>query len=333
MGKFIDNMMESVGNNAGAGIAGALLGPIGNQIGYGLGELTGYNKALERDQLRQQQALTNIQSDANLSLMKESYLQQKQLWDNTSAEAQVSHLKNAGLNPALMYAKGGTGGSTGGGGASVSGAQASDTTSRQMASNAQNMTGLAMMKAQSEIAVNNSIAAKNNADAQTTNENRENVVELTKQQGRGEWIENTKQKLLLTMNKESDAVEAWKAVNPVTKEEIERGDIFTSKATADLLLTLSQSANAEASAALNSEKANYYFKTILNDTARANASGVQAAAAKLAADFQFGDLYNTKFWIQLGDKIVNDVIKGAGAIKPGVRNTYNTTKNATIFNP
>lgn len=165
MGKFIDSMMESVGNNAGAGIAGALLGPVGNQIGYGLGELTGYNKALERDQLRQQQALTNMQGEANLGLMKESYKQQKQLWDATSAEAQVSHLKNAGLNPALMYAKGGTGGSTGGGGASVGGAQASDTTSRQMASNAQSMTGLAMMKAQSEIEVNKSVAERNRAEA------------------------------------------------------------------------------------------------------------------------------------------------------------------------
>ena len=36
-------------------------------------------------------------------------------WDYTNYENSVKHLKEAGLNPALFYAKGGQGGATGGG--------------------------------------------------------------------------------------------------------------------------------------------------------------------------------------------------------------------------
>ena len=141
MGKAIEEFTNSVAGAAGTGLTGALLAPIGQQIGYGLGKLTGYNKALERDQLRQQQALTDIQSNANLGLMKESYSQQKALWEATNAPAEVAQLKAAGLNPALMY-KGAGMGSTGGGTASVGGAQASDSSSRMNALNMQ--TGMGM---------------------------------------------------------------------------------------------------------------------------------------------------------------------------------------------
>ena len=44
----------------------ALAAPITNQIGYGLGELTGFNEKLRQDQLQQQQALMNMQKKATL---------------------------------------------------------------------------------------------------------------------------------------------------------------------------------------------------------------------------------------------------------------------------
>ena len=71
----------------------------------------------------------------------------------------------AGLNPALLYTKGGPGGSTGGSGTSVGGAQAADTAQMQNAHTSQVMTSIALMKAESEIEVNRSIAEKNRADA------------------------------------------------------------------------------------------------------------------------------------------------------------------------
>ena len=159
-------------------------------MGYGLGELTGYNDALQKRQLEQQQALTKMQYDANLGLMKESYLQQKQLWDSTNMEAQRKHLEAAGLNPALMYAKGGSGGSTGSGGASVGSGQSSDVASMQIAQTNQMMQGLAMMRMKSEIAVNESVANKNNAEAKTTENIRDYSVEEMKQRGKNTWLRN-----------------------------------------------------------------------------------------------------------------------------------------------
>lgn len=41
----------------------------------------------------------------------------KEMWDYTNFENQKEHMKKAGLNPALMYAKGGPGGTTAGGAA------------------------------------------------------------------------------------------------------------------------------------------------------------------------------------------------------------------------
>lgn len=157
---FINDLMDQTG--------GAIGGAVGNQLGYGLGNLTGFNEKLRQDQLKQQEQLMRLQYGANYALMKNSYAEQLNMWHNTNAEAQIKHLKNAGLNPALMYAKGGAGGSTGSGGSSVGGAQASDETSRQMALSNQNMMGMAMMKMKSEIAVNESIAEKNKAEAQKT---------------------------------------------------------------------------------------------------------------------------------------------------------------------
>ena len=40
----------------------------------------------------------------------------KEMWDYTNYENQVKHLKEAGLNPALLYGQGGGGGSAAGGG-------------------------------------------------------------------------------------------------------------------------------------------------------------------------------------------------------------------------
>lgn len=165
--------------NAAAGIGGSL----GSQLSYGLGELTGYNDKLKKDQIEQQKALTNIQYAANYNLMKASYEQQYDMWNKTNFEAQIAHLKNAGLNPALMYAKGGAGGTTGGGGASVGGSNASDVASMRRSNTEQQMAGMAMMKLQSEIKVNESIANMNNAqvpklgaETQTLNATRDALV-------------------------------------------------------------------------------------------------------------------------------------------------------------
>lgn len=301
----------------GAGVTGAL----SNQIGYGLGELTGYNDAIANRQLDQQQKLTTMQYNANYGLMKNSYDMQRQLWEDTSAPAQMEQLKKAGLNPALMYSKGGTGGSTGGGGASVGGGQASDESNRMRANTESTIAGMALQKLASEIDVNKSVAERNRAEAQTTGETRPWIVEKLKQEGRGQWIDNVREKYML----EYQSGDVRNYTNKTTGETLTPGDIFTSQMATDLALTIAQTDNTISQKLLNDKKALYYFQEILNDTARADYAGVQAAAQKLAADFNFGDLYNEKWWIQLGQDVTGQILNGIGKFRPGT--TIQNTKN------
>lgn len=173
--------IEALALSAGA----SLVNEMTKQAGYGLGKLTGYNKSLANDQYKQQQKLSAMQAGFNSELMKQSYAEQLNLWNQTQAEAQVEHLKNAGLNPALVYGHGGGGGATaGGGGASVGGASASGESERQAANIQSAGMGLQLAKLQSEIDVNKSVAeanranaAKAGADTKTTEALRENLVE------------------------------------------------------------------------------------------------------------------------------------------------------------
>jgi hypothetical protein len=88
-----------------------------------------------RQQLEQQQKLTNQQVEANKALANHGMGISKELWDYTNYENQRKHMENAGLNPALMYGHAGAGGTTASTGAgSASGGIASDEMSRKMAS-------------------------------------------------------------------------------------------------------------------------------------------------------------------------------------------------------
>ena len=42
-----------------ATVGGSVAGSVSDQIGYGIGELTGYNESLRNNQLKQQQQLTD----------------------------------------------------------------------------------------------------------------------------------------------------------------------------------------------------------------------------------------------------------------------------------
>ena len=57
-----------------------------------------------------------LQAQYNKEQAKYSQELAKEMWEYTNYENQVKHLKAAGLNPALLYGKGGTGGSTAGAG-------------------------------------------------------------------------------------------------------------------------------------------------------------------------------------------------------------------------
>lgn len=134
---------------------GAIMGVIGAASALQSGSNQSYNE--EQAQLRQAQ-INKEQAKYNQGLAME-------YWDYTNWENQVDHLKKAGLNPALMYAKGGAGGQTGGGQAQGVGLSPSN----QEAVKAQQM-GMALQLAQlkSQIEVNESVAKKNTAEAEKT---------------------------------------------------------------------------------------------------------------------------------------------------------------------
>lgn len=108
---------------------------------------------------RRNQAEANQHERDMMNLAKEN---QMDIWNRTNYEAQVEHMRNAGLNPALMYKGGGMSGQTGS--ASASPRQA------PVISHTGMMTGMAVQgmniaNMESQIKLNESQANKNNAEA------------------------------------------------------------------------------------------------------------------------------------------------------------------------
>ncbi|AXH75663.1 MAG: DNA pilot protein [Microviridae sp.] len=104
------------------------LGGIGMQAastaintGFGL-LLEGHN---DRRQIKQQQKLQDMQIAGNKQMIDYNKEKELQMWKDTNYKAQVDELTKAGLNPALLYGKGGGGGTTvGSAGMGVSGGNA-----------------------------------------------------------------------------------------------------------------------------------------------------------------------------------------------------------------
>lgn len=134
---------------------------IANQVGgaaFGIELERGQN----RRQLRQQEKLQQLQIAGNKEMLEAQRLKELQMWKDTSYPAQMAMMKEAGLNPALMYGMGGGGGTTvGGGGSAVSGGTATGASGQGMAGA---MMGI-QMKAQTELLQ----AQKENIQADTAN--------------------------------------------------------------------------------------------------------------------------------------------------------------------
>ncbi|AXH77323.1 MAG: DNA pilot protein [Microviridae sp.] len=102
--------------------------PISTAIGAGgevLGMLT--SQATAKQQYKRTQQLMSKQQHNQMALNQQGQNLQMQTWRDTNYPAQVAMLKEAGLNPSLLYGKGGGGGATtgsqGGGSASMGQAQ------------------------------------------------------------------------------------------------------------------------------------------------------------------------------------------------------------------
>ena len=130
---------------------------------FGAGLNAAINSGLADEQWGNQLRLMDIQNRYNEQMAKNNQQRNKDLWDYTNYENQKQHIKNAGLNPALMYGMGG------GGGVSASGAQGQGVTqptdrSVEMKLKQQGL-GLQLASIASQVALNKSQAEKNKVEA------------------------------------------------------------------------------------------------------------------------------------------------------------------------
>ena len=132
---------------------GGFFGVFANMIG-GL--------AASSQQRADNEYLMNKQAELNKEQADYSTDLAKNYWDYTNFENQVKHMKEAGLNPALFYAKGGQGGSTGGG--QAQGVGLPSTTPTMARIQAQGM-GAQLQNILSQVELNKAVAKKTDAEA------------------------------------------------------------------------------------------------------------------------------------------------------------------------
>lgn len=130
-------------------------------LGAGLGIMLGREQ--DKRQLQQQRHLTDMQFDAQRRMLDYSKQKELEMWKATNYPAQVAQLKQAGLNPGLLYGMSGGGGTTvGGGSPSISGGTAAGHSGEPQALAGMGMQ-LGMMAAQQELL--KSQARLNNVEA------------------------------------------------------------------------------------------------------------------------------------------------------------------------
>lgn len=127
-------------------------------------------KKREQRQMGYQRELMGIQNRLQQNLNRQGADLQYEMWQKTNYPAQIEMMKEAGLNPGLLYGKGGAGGTTTGsqGGGSQAGGQAPQVPSTAM--DIQNLIALKQQRANlklidAQIQATNAQANKSNAEA------------------------------------------------------------------------------------------------------------------------------------------------------------------------
>jgi hypothetical protein len=135
------SMLGAAGIGAASGVAGA-----------------GMSAMLAQGQHRRQRALMGYQQNLQQGLNQQGHDLNYDMWKKTNYPAQIEMMKEAGLNPSMIYGKGGAGGQTGGQGG---GAAAGGSAAMPMMGN---MGGVDAMTA-SQIQVNKASAYKMEVEA------------------------------------------------------------------------------------------------------------------------------------------------------------------------
>lgn len=330
----------------------SIIGGIGTGLAAisGLANTFGIGNNSSKKQLQQQQALTDMQKEANKELMEDSFAYQKNLYDHTyaknTAQAQVRNLKAAGLNPALAYGLQGAGGgsTTGSGSASVGGGSASGEAEMQTANTAKQGMALQLAKLSSEVKLNESVAEKNEADAEqakaktTTEENsRDILIENMRQEGIFRLQENYGNAFERSWDGENEGDE-MSSHNAIYNwnERIKTDSAYANKIKTAINKTIQETNKAAADAINTNTRTENYWKELQNATMHAMAASktaeatetiaendkVKAAAQKLAAEFNAGEFTNWKTWTDLTLKTLEEaggILTKTGGLKKVIK--------------
>lgn len=306
------------------GIGGALaIGGAQQLLGIGLNQLGNQQQMQQQKQLMQQQ----FQNQQALNVQGQQIQQQN--WDYTNYENQVKHMENAGLNVGLMYGMGGGGGQSMGAGSS--GGASSGNAPQNTAPQTMGLMQDAAMKA-AQIDLTSAQAQKIRSETPTEGGNTGNMLlENMKQSGIAQWFENLKTEYMNMgeAGKDMDNTTVYRNVIYGKQGSIpEKDSLMIQKFNADLFKTEAEKRNLDANALLTNTKAKGYWSELMNETAKANAAGIQAAAQKLSAEWNTGEFTNWKTWTDLAAKAVQSagsVIKGSKTVNVNNPTTNNTT--------
>jgi hypothetical protein len=286
------------------------------------GQMFGQNTQMQnQQQLNQQQ----YQNQMNLNLQNQQIQQQN--WDYTNYENQVKHMENAGLNVGLMYGGSGGGGATMGGGSGGS-AQGGSAPQTMLGNIGSQSIGMMLQAKNTQADIDLKEAQANKIINETpTNGNTGNML-----------LENLRQIGIKSL--QDNALSAWMNSDPDVRQKYDYNETYdyhtnigtesyqAKQIDAALLKTLSEKDQNLTNIDLTNKKIQGYWTELLNETKKANAAGIQAAAQKLSAEWNTGEYTNWKTWADQAHKTVQDV----GSVIKGNKNVHIDNPNTTYNN-
>ena len=282
MGNFGKSFLSGLGSSA----ASAGVGFIGNALSQAFGLSWSPQRAME-EQWKYNQKIMALQYQYQQQAAAQSQQYAKEYWDYTNAENQKQHLKNAGLNVALMYGQSGAGGMGANGGAHQSAPDQPQGNPVAMALQIQqieqqrrmNDAQIALAEAQASKAgaEANKIAGVDTQEALKRIEEAGSRIELNLKEG------NYKDALTDLTKAEKEATDALKALREM-QEGLTKAEVSQAFAIATYY---SEKANTEYWTRENEKIQNEYLKDTYNDRVDAayynNAVSI-ALAAKYKSD-------------------------------------------------
>lgn len=346
MGWFGD-ALKSVGNATADGLTGGLTSGISGAISGIFGGI-GAKKRLKRQvdaqkQLNEQAAKLNYEYGEKAA--ENAYQRQMEMYERSyqdqSYSAMRQQMEDAGLSVSLMYGGGGNGGAggatTGAPQAETGGAEAGRADSpatQQAAAIQQAQLGLGLVSMKKDLAIKdaqieeiNATAEKQRAEAAniteqkiTTMQSRDAIVGKLNQEWVNEWIKTGQARMMLDDNPNASG---FKATGPDGMEyTFSKESYIGEKAAADIAKAWAEEAasrgkakEAKAMAGLLDEKRKGYWTELLNGTIQAKAAATNAAAHKLAVEWETGEYTNKMTWIKLGKEGIKVAID---ALKPKI---------------